>query len=807
MIRKSTANGSVFTTAPNTAKCRRPKRETRPQSKELNEFLKGLGKEIVAKELDYQKKLGRTTVRRMTRFEYENTLKDLLDLPTLSVKGMFPEDGTLAGYDKVSQALDISHVHMDSYLKAAEKALRQATADIPKAPPSSSKRYMPHAVGSAWVATRTFGGIPILDGKIAPGYEIKRVGKPPGGYSVAAFDRKLKADSYIMLNRGGGVHGSGISFQKKFVKHAGYYKFKFSTWGLRWEKGKILPAVKGVVSVDDKNPKRDWTENVRHYGDKEFTHTLSILINKVPTFYFDAPSLKPTEHEFTVWLEPRDTVSFMANSLYEKGPANWQSVNGAMSYKGPGIAIDWFDVEGPVNPVWPPAAHTKLWDDCDIVDFKTLKNKPEFVSSKFTVTTENPSAKARQLLSRFAEEAFRRPLKSGEIDYFVSIAENRMTKKESFQDAMIEAYKAVLTSPDFLFLGMEPEDYKVASKLSYFLWGSKPDDELLKLASQGKLSSPDVLKAQADRLMKHEKSRRFVENFTDQWIDLRDIDATSPDKTLYPEFDPWLRDSMLAETRSFFRKMLTENRPVTNLVDSDTVEINQRLAEHYGIKGIYGNDIREVKVPEGSNRGGILTQASVMKVSANGTVTSPIVRGIWVSEKILGIHPPPPPANVPAIDPSTEGATTIREQLEKHREHPSCAGCHAKLDPPGLAMESFDVIGGWRENYRATKKGQKAEGYISSKGGKARFKIGLPVDPSGELNGGAKFAGFQDFRKLLLEDKKQLKKNMLQQLMIYATGRKVSFADRREITRLLGTKEYGLRDLIHQVIQSPLFKL
>lgn len=781
------------------------KKKKRPQSEEIQKVLKALGSSIVKEELKYQKSLGRSSVRRMTRLEYENTLRDLLHLPTLSVKTMFPADGTYEGYDKVGQALDISHVHMNTYLEAADKALRQATFHSPNPPQSTKKRHYPHAVGSAWVATRTFGAVPLVDGKLAPTYKIQKVGQAPSGYQVGVFDRKQHADTFVMLNRGGGVHGSGISFQKKFIKNTGFYNFSFSTWGLRWEKGKILPAVKGVVNVG--GHREAWTENIRHYGDKEFVHTISVLVNKVPTFYFDAYSLKPTTYDFKLWLKPGDVVSFYANSLYAKGPANFQTLNGAMSYQGPGIALDWIEVAGPVNPVWPPKSHTFLWGDNPILDRNKAKVKPDEILGRYYVHSEDPEKSAQNLIKKFAEKAFRRPVANGEIDYFVSIFKSRIAKNEHFEAAMKEAYKAILTAPDFLFLGMETGDYKLASKLSYFIWGSAPDEELLQLASSGRLNSPKVLETQTNRLLNDPKAKRFIVDFTDQWLDLGDIDATSPDKLLYPDFDPWLRDSMLDETRSFFEDMVKSNKSVANIVDSDTLHINQRLAELYGIKDVYGNEIREVKIPEGIQRGGIITQASVMKVSANGTVTSPIVRGIWMSEKIMGVHVPPPPANVPAIDPNTEGVVTVREQLEKHREHASCAGCHAKMDPPGLALESYDVIGGFRDAYRASKKGKKAEGYVSSFGGNVKFKIGLPVDASGELKSGEKFDGIRDFRDILLSDKKQLKKNFLHHLLTYATGRKVSFADRRELYRLLNTEEYGVRDLIHHVVQSPLFKL
>jgi hypothetical protein len=337
-----------------------------------------------------------------------------------------------------------------------------------------------------------------------------------------------------------------------------------------------------------------------------------------------------------------------------------------------------------------------------------------------------------------------------------------------------------------------------------------PDDELRTLASNGKLRDKGVLRAQVERMLKDAKAQRFIADFTDQWLDLAEIDATTPDKKLYPEFRRILRDSMLAESRAFFTELVDKDLSASNIIDSDFAMLNQRLAEHYGIPGVAGSAIRKVAIPAKSGRGGILTQAAILKVTANGTVTSPVKRGVWVQRQILGQPPDPPPPNVPAIEPDVRGATTIREMLEKHRTVASCAGCHNKIDPPGFALESYDVIGGLRTRYRALEgdvptmpdaiKGMGRPG--------VQYRWGKAVDTAGETADGRPFRDLEEFKKLLLANPRPIAKNLVTQLVIYATGAPVGFSDRAAVEGILDRTEargYGVRSLIHEIVESPLF--
>jgi hypothetical protein len=329
------------------------------------------------------------------------------------------------------------------------------------------------------------------------------------------------------------------------------------------------------------------------------------------------------------------------------------------------------------------------------------------------------------------------------------------------------------------------------------------------LAAAGKLGDATVLREQTERLLRDPKSQRFVADFLGQWLKLRQIAANDADRKLYPEFSPYLQDSMVAETHAYFRELLDKNLDAGYLVRSDFVMVNEKLATHYGIPGVSGPKIRRVPLPPDCPRGGFLTQASILKITANGTTTSPVTRGAFVMDRLLGQPPEPPPANVPAVEPDVRGASTIRELLAKHRNNPSCVGCHAKIDPPGFALESFDVIGGFRTRYRSIGAGDPApRGSIDPFVG-IGFKLGPTVDPSGELPDGRAFKDVRAFQTLIASERGRLLKNLAGQLAVYSTGRAVAFRDRDALTDIVTRTENqggGIRTLVHELVQSKLFQ-
>ena len=423
---------------------------------------------------------------------------------------------------------------------------------------------------------------------------------------------------------------------------------------------------------------------------------------------------------------------------------------------------------------------------------------------------------------------------------YVAIALSRLNEQATFEEALLAAYRTALCSPEFLFLKVPQgklDDFALASRLSYFLWASMPDDELFQLAREHRLSDSKVLREQTERMLADPKAERFVFDFTDQWLDLRLIDENSPHLKLYPEFSPMLRDAMVAETRAFFRELMQHDLPASNIVQSDFAMLNQTLALFYGDfdmedftipqenprpkqardslprpvtlnEPLEGFSLRRISLPPDSQRGGFLTQAAVLKVTANGTTTSPVRPGVWVQRKIVGQPPEPPPPNVPAVEPDTRGLTTLREILEKHRADAACAGCHRQIDPPGFALESYDAIGGFRPRFRSLEKGDRTTCPPAS-AGRHEFLLGLPVDPSSQLADGRAFADIREFKRLLLANEPQVARNFVEQLIVYATGAPVSFADRAVVEGILtntaGTK-HGVKSLLHAVVQSELFK-
>lgn len=512
--------------------------------------------------------------------------------------------------------------------------------------------------------------------------------------------------------------------------------------------------------------------------------------------YFDAPAEQPATFEFSERLEARETIRLLPYGL-----PNAQTVHkiGAEQYTGPGLALHAVEIEGPLHDCWPPESHRRIFGDLP---------RKEIGRGAVEVVSEQPSADAARILQGFVRRAYRRAVQESDWRPFAALFERKLAAGHSFEAALRVALQGVLVSPDFLFLREKPgrlHDYALASRLSYFLWSSMPDDELLAQAAAGQLARPEVLREQVERMLNSPRSRALVEHFTGQWLGLRDIDFTAPDHLLYPEFDDLLKDSMVREAHEFFREVLRADLSATNFVASDFTYLNARLARHYGIEGVEGNLLRKCPLPPGSHRGGVLTMAAVMKVTANGTNTSPVVRGAWVLDRLLGQSPRPPPAGVPAIEPDIRGATTIREQLARHRADQACAVCHQAIDPPGFALESFDVIGGWRTHYRSLGRGEP----VHREGRRLPYSRGPAVDPSGVLPDGRPFADIDGLRKLLLANPDQLVRNLVQKLVAYGTGCVADDQDADEVDAIVARvreENYGLRALVHAVVASKLFR-
>jgi mono/diheme cytochrome c family protein len=813
-----------------------PRKADQPAPPDRTAFLEEVGSAIRTHERQAAHASGgRTAVRRMNRVEYEHTLRDLLDLPLLRIRDMLPEDGQQFGFDKVGGALDLSHIQMGKYLQTAETALRQAAAASPAKPTPVIWREAAAKQASALGAIAIHAAVPLKARELAEGLTTHLVGNPVKDmgncYRAASF--RGEADSVALLSGVIGAHQpEGLQIDRFKPAAAGWYRVRFSVWSLRWMRDHVAPATRGRVQnytvfgmpalqnaagrweftrLAEEKPAAGWMENVEFYGDAPVTQVVRASLKGEPLGYFDALSLAAREHAFTVWLNPGEKVSFHAMTLPATGSPNHPDKDGVRTYEGPAVAFDWFEVEGPLVNQWPPAGLTRLFGPLSTAQRRSAVDVPEI---------------RRQLLQDFATAAFRRPVAPGELDPYHALATAELERGAPFEDALLCAYKAILCAPDFLMLGLEsgisrgPKlgEYALASRLSYFLWNTLPDAELLELASRQALSTPGTLSAQVVRMLADPRAERFCNHFLDEWLELRKIDFTTPDPNLYPEYDPWLHDSMLAETRASFRRLLAKNLGVRELIAGDTVLLNQRLAELYGIRGVTGSALREVQLPAGSARGGFMTQASILKVTANGTATSPVLRGVWVMERLLGIPRQPPPPNVPAVEPDATGAVTIREMLQSHQADAACASCHAKTDPPGFALEQFDAIGGFRERYRVAGKAKNGKAPASefvevvSEAGRrnrSRIALGSAVDASGRLADGRSFGDIAGLRALLLEDEDALARNVARQLMTYATGAGVRFCDREVIEDVVSRTKptgHGLRSLVCEIVASTLFQ-
>ena len=795
-----------------------PAKKDRPDPEELASFKTWLSTSLAEADEKRIAKEGRATRRRLNRYEYENALRDLLSAPWLQIRDALPEDGELERFNKVGEALDMSHVQMARYMAAADYALRQVMASHAERPETKTQRYYTRDQRSYT------GPMKFNEFNTAP----ERATFPVLGFEGQPAVRRGEApitvgetNAELRELEGVGVVASAYEpIEPKFNNFRapvpGRYKLRFNTHTVwvgpgptnKWFIPDLDTISKGrrdePVSITAEIPPR----LLRHLGD------------------FDALP-DPSTNQIETYLLAGEMIRPDAGRLFRSRPGAGRWQNPLAEKDGqPGVVFRWMEVEGPIYDQWPPAGHKLLFGDLPFVARKQ-KDEPEPEENNerrrrrgprfrpapgVEVISTNHLKDAENLLRNFLQHAYRKPAADRELNRFLPVVQSALDKGNNFTDAMIAAYTAVLCSPEFISLDEKPgrlDDYAIASRLSFFLWNSPPDDELRALAAKGKLSNPDTLRAQTDRLLNDEKSRRFIEAFLDYWLELRRINSTAPDERLYSDYylDDLLTESALEETRSFFAELLRSDLPARNVVASDFAMLNEHLANHYDLPAVQGVAIRKTPLPKDSVRGGLLTQAAILKVTANGTTTSPVLRGAWVMERILGQKPPPPPPNLPAVEPDIRGAVTIRQQLEKHRTLESCNTCHVKMDPPGFALENFDVMGGFRERYRSEEGGELAKG-IAKSGQKFAFHYALPVDAAGELPDGRKFRDIREFKQLLLDNEKQLARNLARQLAIYSTGAPIRFADRDEIEAILeraSSSHYGVRSLIHELIQSDLF--
>ncbi len=769
-----------------------PKKKSQPPGPARARFTNQLAQALTEAENRRTERDGRSGLRRLNRYEYEETLRDLLSLPALEVKGFLPEDPVAFGFNKVGDALDVSHVQLSRSLQAADFALRSALAPRAQAPATETRRF------HAWDQGEFFGAIRLegpLERRTFPlvGLELQRslmdMPEPKRSEPPSAERREREAMGVVVST----YEPTEVRFGQFRAPITGRYRLRISGYSF-WMGRQFTNVTRG---------RRD--EPVTLYSD-----TWPRILRKLGSFDLGPD---PTVRELEVNLLAGESVLPDAARLHRSRPPDHK--NPLAEADGmPGVAFQWMEVTGPLIDQWPPAGHRLLFGDLPLADWSGTNGsaRPKDVPP-IVVQSRDPESDAARLMEAFLRRAYRVPPQPDDVKRFLGVVRNAEAAGYSFTQAMLAGYTAVLCSPGFLYFHeAHPgrlEDRALAERLSYFLGNSAPDDVLRNEAERGRLHRSTVLRRETDRLLAAPGSRRFINAFLDYWLDLRGIPTTAPDTELYPDYqlDDLLVESMTEETQLFFAELIRTDASITNLVLSDFSLLNERMARHYGIPGVNGVAFRRVPLPPGGYRGGLLTQASVLKVTANGTSTSPVKRGAWVMSRIVGRPPPPPPPSVPAVEPDIRGATTIRDQLALHRNQESCAACHRQIDPAGFALEGFDVMGAWRDRYRAVGKVEPVKG-IGHNGVYFHFGLGQAVDPSGELPDGRTFADVRQLKQCLASDRDGLARNLARQLIIFATGAPIRFSDRaglEKIVQINRREGYGLRSLIHAVVQSDLF--
>ena len=694
----------------------------------------------------------RTPLRRLTRLEYAYTISDLLRIDEaigeVLSRGL-PAEADSGGFDTVAANQSMSPLHVRAYLDAADRALDTALAPGPR--PPTERRVIEYVQSQGLESIR--------NAEILGGGAVKKLND---GYATFS-----EVTSTFLL------HSLAEGFQ---VPRPGRYRVAVEAYAYQAETPVTLTLYRGASQGG--------------------AASLDELIGS-----FDLVGDTPRTVVVTPFLRPGDLISPAladADAPPDDDPITYfQPDKNVRDYKGEGVALKSMTIEGPLMDAWPPAGTRQLLAGLDFDEAGEVR------------LTKDPYEHVVDIVAAFAPRAFRRPLEDGELEAYASLAEPLLAEGRPFIEAVRVPLRAILSAPPFLYHGGEPgrmDDFGLATRLSYFLWRSMPDAELFDAARAGRLSDPKVLARQVDRMLDDDRTGRFVQDFAGQAFRLYELQATAPDGGLYPEYDDRLGRAMARETELFLAELIAGNHGVGSLIDADFTFVNRRLAEHYGIAGIEGQQMRRVALPPDSPRGGLLTQASVLKVTANGTTTSPVPRGNFVLANLLGQPAPPPPAGVEGLEPDTRGTTTIREQLDAHRSNPVCASCHKVIDPPGFALESFDPIGGFRTHYRATGGELTFGGFTVP----APFTEGPPVDPSGVTPAGDTFAGIEEYKRLMLRhDVEQVARNLSAQLLVYATGAEIEFADRDAVEGIVARLRddgYPIRNMIHEVVRSDLFR-
>ena len=714
-----------------------PKKEPQPKPAELGRIADLISGRIKDGEAGSMAKRGPVTHYRLSRDEYGNTVKDLLGVYLdVNQPGAFNEDPRWHGFDRIGSMLSLSPSHVDRYFKAAETVLELA---FPAQQAKSVKvRKDPSQGREKWLAEHKIAGNirwQLFPGRREGGMNITQ----PGNYRVR-------------------IQLSGMSPAKGPAPH-------LSVWHQQLKKS-VFDL--DILAPEDKPVVVDFEADL---SPGQFS-----LINEVAGAF-----LQQGEGDHTANVtHGGGSVFTSTRDLRYINPTGYQLFDDGGNALFPMMLVDWIEWEGP------------LTSEAD------LKKREGLLPVK-----DGDLAEAHECLKRFATRAWRRPAADAEVARFMKVIERELAAGEKFQSAYRAAMVGILTAKNFYYIEEgsatqrrdKVNDWELASRLSYFLWGSMPDDELFSLAQSGKLHEAGVLRAQIARMFRDPKIKRFTEAFPRQWLQLHKVGMFPPDPKLYREYDKWLEQSMVLESVAFFGEVFGKNLSLRELLDSDWTIVNPRLAEHYQLPPPKESGFQRVALRPEDHRGGLLTHAGVLMLTSDGTRHRPVHRGVWVSEAIFGRTPPPPPPNVDPLEPTpgNKPKATVRMQLEAHATNAICAGCHQRIDPLGFAFDNYDAIGRWRTEERVTA-GQGAN---------------PPVNASGALADGRTYAGPEAFKKLLVQDIDRFAEAFVEQLATFALRRAMALDDRAAIKAVAGAVkkgDYKLQTTIESLVLSDLFQ-
>lgn len=733
---------------------------------------------------------GQSVIRRLNKFELRNTLRDLFHInhpdfdpgvvsgiydfngngitaqKTIEPTRSFPDDEQIDGFDNIGSTLVMSDFLLKMLIAAAEETIEMATQNQPQDPFEAETFNAP-------ICTKTLHGDSLA--------KYQRDIGDPYDEVFQRWDRynRIGPDRYH-----GGVHRPS---HYRITVDLSAHNPPADSWG-NWtvREGNLIHH--GRTSLDQPFEiglylqRFEHQRGPRHHRIERWSLPAD---GKQRTFSFETW----IDDTWSAWIGWENGPWFQHNAwhilLEQWYPEEYAKIDRkqkgfkkqvadvlfSKGYLGPTLRVHSFRIE-PVDRPWPPRSHAALYGNGTLAD-----------------------ADLHDLLHAFAERAYRRPVQPEELHHYIDLVAKLESESNTRQEAMQGAYTAILCSPDFTYLRQGPggsDDFAVASRLSYFLWSSMPDEQLFQVARAGKLTNRDQLNREVDRMLRDPKSAALTRHFPERWLKLYELGRMEPDrKGLYGHYFR-VKDDLIPQVDAYFRDLLVRNGPIRELIDSDYTFMNNRLGELIYRQQVVGENLQRVKLLD-PGRGGLLTMPAVMTVTANGVETSPIVRGAYVLENILGLPPPPPPPDVEPLSPDLRGLTTLKEQLASHRHQQACNHCHQKIDPLGFALESFDPIGRWRERYPAVDQPSK-QGQI--------------IDTATVLADGREVSDLIEFKSMLMDRETDVVRCLTEKMLTYATGRLLEAGDRDEVNRIVAELEKGgnrLRDLVQLVVQSDIF--